>query len=342
MKTIVSVQEISEFDLKPVDSVIQWKSLVDTEIRNRWKDKSSWSRIKWPTCSPENEKFAFEHQGFNYQESLICGSLFASYRPNEDEIWSWYRDSPPSKFWRNNLLAISSYDRQEKINEPRSDWIMDRITEYIPSATTLIDISVNGRALIDLVVSKNSNLKKITMAGMTADLDGVNTKIVTVAPTKVLALPNHGLVDIIVAIDIFDRVANLSQLIDSMNKTLAPGGIAFITTPVSSGFEMQTLWEDSPSILPPDKINIPSINCLKLIFSNDEWEILELSTPGMFDVELVKKTMILKSSKSWPRITRSLVTGLGLSGQIALIEMLQSQCLTSFARLVIKKKYNAS
>ena len=105
---------------------------------------------------------------------------------------------------------------------------------------------------------------------------------------------------------------------------------------------MQALWEDSPSILPPDKINIPSVQCLKLIFSSQEWEILELSTPGMFDVELVKKTMTLKSSKPWPRITRSLVDGLSLSGQSEFIQMLQSQCLASFARLVIRRKHNAS
>ena len=98
MKTIVSVQEISEFDLKPSEAVAQWRALVQVEIARRWKDRSSWMRINWPTCDIGQEKPAFDRDGFAYVESSPCGSLYASYRPNEDEIWSWYRESNSSKF----------------------------------------------------------------------------------------------------------------------------------------------------------------------------------------------------------------------------------------------------
>ena len=172
MKTIVSVQEISEFDLKPSEAVAHWRTLVKDEIPQRWKDRSSWIRINWPTCEILQEKPAFERDGFAYVESSTCGSLYASYRPNEDEIWSWYRESISSKFWRDELLFLSKQSRQEKINEPRSDWITDGIAEYKPSATSLLDISTNGRELINLVASKNIGMKRIVMAGMTADLEG--------------------------------------------------------------------------------------------------------------------------------------------------------------------------
>lgn len=337
MKTIVSVQEISEFDLKPSEAVAQWRALVKEEIAQRWKDRSSWLRINWPTCDIYQEKPAFERDGFAYVESSICGSLYASYRPNEGEIWSWYRKSNSSKFWRDELLSISKQSRQEKINEPRSDWITDGIAEYKPSATSLLDISTNGRELMNLVASKNTDLKRIVMAGMTADLEGDTTPIIDVEPTKIAHLSKHGLVDVIVAIDILDRAADVSLLISALEKTLAPGGIAFITSPVSSGFEVQALWDDSPTIQPPDKLNIPSIKGLQLLFPTPKWKILELSTPGMFDVELVRRAIAENPRKSWPRIVRSLVDGTDANGKMALIELLQSQRLSSFARLVIKR-----
>ena len=337
MKTIVSVQEISEFDLKPSQAVAQWRALVKEDIVQRLKDRSSWMRINWPTCEILQEKPAFERDGFAYVESSTCGSLYASYRPNEDQIWSWYRESISSKFWRDELLSLSKKSRQEKINEPRSDWITDGIAEYKPSASFLLDISTNGRELINLVASKNTGLKRIVMAGMTADLEGDATPLIGAEPTKISYLSKHGSVDVIVAIDILDRVADLSLLISALEETLAPGGIAFITSPVSSGFEVQTLWESSPTIQPPDKLNIPSVKGLQLLFSAPKWEILELSTPGIFDVALVRKAIAESPKKSWPRIMRSLVEETDTHGKMGLVELLQSQRLSSFARLVIKR-----
>jgi hypothetical protein len=338
MKTIVSVQEISEFDLKPSEAVAHWRTLVKDEIPQRWKDRSSWIRINWPTCEILQEKPAFERDGFAYVESSTCGSLYASYRPNEDEIWSWYRESISSKFWRDELLFLSKQSRQEKINEPRSDWITDGIAEYKPSATSLLDISTNGRELINLVASKNIGMKRIVMAGMTADLEGNATPVIDVEPTKIAYLSKHSLVDVIVAIDILDRVADVSPLIKALEETLTPGGIAFITSPVSSGFEVQTLWDGSPTIQPPDKLNIPTVKGLQLLFPAPKWEILELSTPGMFDVELVRKAIAENPKIAWPRIVRSLVEETDTNGKMALVELLQSQRLSSFARLVIKRK----
>jgi len=337
MKTIVSVQEISEFDLKPSNAVAHWRTLVKEEIAQRWKDRSRWMRINWPTCDIEQEKPAFERDGFVYVESSICGSLYASYRPNEDEIWSWYRESIPSKFWRDELLSLSKQSRQEKINEPRSDWIAEGISEYKPLASSLLDISTNGRELINLVASKNTGLKRFVMAGMTADLEGGATAMIDVEPTKIIDLPKHGLVDVIVAIDILDRVSDVSLLINALEETLAPGGISFITCPVSSGFEVQALWDGSLTIQPPDKLNIPSVKGLQLLFPAPKWEILELSTPGVFDVELVSRAIAENPKKSWPRIVRSLVGETDANGKMALVELLQSQRLSSFARLVIKR-----
>ena len=337
MKTVVSVQEVSELDLKPVDAVRQWRSLVKKEIDRRWSDRSSWIQVDWPTCDSGVENFAFNLDGFCYAESPVCGSLYVPIRPDENEIWSWYRTSEPSKFWREQLLLISKKNRLEKINEPRSDWISDGIAEYIPSATCLLDISSNSSDLINLVAAKNVNLKNIIMAGMTADLEGNIAERINVKPTRVSNISQFSSVNVIVAIDILDRTPDIALMINALEKTLAPGGIAFITTPVSSGFEIQTLWDMTPSIQPPDRLNIPSIKGLQMLFSPPKWEILELSTPGMFDVASVEKTVAENPSKSWPRIVKSFINGTDGSGKIALVELLQSQRLSSFARLVVKR-----
>jgi hypothetical protein len=338
MKTIVSVQEISEFEIKPQKAVAHWRELVETEISQRWADRSGWRRVDWPTCNQNDEIPAFERYGIAYVECPACGSLFAPFRPSENDLWAWYRESAPARFWREQLLPASEEIRREKITRPRADWVLDGIAEYVPSASRLVDISAYGRALVDLVAAENPGLVKLVAAGMTADLEGVSTPRVHVTPRRVADLAALGPVDVVIAIDALDRAADLGALVEAFKQLLAPGAVVFATTPVASGFDIQTLWERSPTVIPPDKLNLPTVAGLQQIFAAPTWELLELSTPGVFDVEMVRRAIVDEPDLNWPRVVRALVERTGSGGRNELVEFLQANRLTSFARLVVRRK----
>lgn len=337
MKTVVSVQEISEFDIKPRGMVGEWRSLVEGEIARRWVDRRAWVRVDWPTCAREDTIPAFERYGLAYVECQQCGSLYAPLRPDEKEIWGWYRESAPAVFWREHLLSASAEARTQKMTRPRADWVLDGMAEYVPSARRLVDISAWGRALIDVLAAENRDLGEIVAAGMTADLEGGAAPRIQVEPTHIARLPELGPADVVVAVDAFDRTPDLAALVNALELLLAPGGVLFATAPVASGFEIQTLWERSPTIIPPDKLNLPTVEALQRMFALPTWQILELSTPGMFDVEMVYRAMEAEPEGPWPRVVRSLVQKTELAGRTALVELLQSQRLTSFARLVVRR-----
>ena len=338
MKTIVSVSEVSELEIKPSQMVSQWRKLVETEIAARWKDRSQWITVGLPKCDQRQITPAFEKCGIAYFECGSCGSLFAPHRPSEDELSDYYRESAPARFWREQLMRTGAEARLEKLTRPRVDWIHAGIAEYIPTASRLVDTSPHGRELLDLLVSENQVLKQIVAAGIDPDLDGTTTARIKVLPCRAADLPSLGPVDVIIAIDALDRAADCELLINAWADLLAVGGIIFATVPVASGFEIQTLWDRSPTVLPPDKINLPSIRGLQQFFAEPTWEILELSTPGMFDVEIVRRVIEMEPTRPWPRVVRSLVEYTDKQAQPSLVELLQSQRLTSFARLVIRKK----
>jgi hypothetical protein len=174
--------------------------------------------------------------------------------------------------------------------------------------------------------------------GPTADLDGATTARLEVRPTRIAALPGLGPVDAIIAVDALDRAADLGAMVKAFEAMLVPGGVLFATASVASGFEVQTLWERSNTILPPDKLNLPTVEGLQRIFAAPAWEILELSTPGMFDVEMVRNVMKAAPDQPWPRVVRSLVERTDAVGRTALVEFLQSRRLASFARLIVRRR----
>jgi hypothetical protein len=338
MKTIVSVQEISEFEIKPRESVAEWRALVAAEIAARWSDRADWIKVDCPACGGTVSRPAFERHGFAYAECEECGTLYANSRPAEKAIRAWYRESAPARFWRERLLPSSAAARVEKIVGPRANWVLDGIAEYVPAARRLIDLSPFGRALLDHVAASAPGITSVVAAGMTADLDGAADSHVQVRPTSVAELPTLGPADVVIAVDVLDRAADLRALATALQATMARGGVVFATAPVASGLEVQTLWERSPTVQPPDKLNLPTVRGLLRLFGTPAWEVLELSTPGMFDAETIYRAMLAEPHAPWPRTVRALVEREDPAGRSALVEFLQSRRLTSFARLVARKK----
>ncbi|MBV9989019.1 MAG: hypothetical protein JO301_15175 [Chitinophagaceae bacterium] len=341
MKTIVSVNEISEFEIKPRRELTAWKEQVATEIGERWSDKSRWVTVSCPVCETDDRQHAFGKTGFSYSECARCKTLYAHQRPEAAELDWWYKQSVSVSLWKEKLLRSTETSRLEKIIEPRAYWILDGISEYISrqGASELVytDVSFFGRALVRKIAEDSTGLKIIS-SGITdaAAYAGTGIESKPIASLADISLPAP--TDILVAIDVLERVFSIADFFSKMESSVNPGGLVFATCPVASGFEIQTLWEQSPSVIPPDKLNLPTVSgLLELFAASGSWKVLELSTPGMFDVETVKQTIDALPDKAWPRTLLALVKHIDNQGAQLFTEYLQSQRLSSFARIVLRR-----
>lgn len=272
-----------------------------------------------------------------------CKTLYAQTRPAPKELDWWYTASDSTAFWKKTLLPLSAASRDEKIIEPRVNWILEGLSEYFPGKTLkdihYTDLSFFGNALIEKLTRYTPGMQ-IVSAGITdADVafdTGTIQKNTVASITDFSALQPS---DVVVAIDLLERVPSIDSFLQQIESIIQPGGVIFATCPVASGFEIQSLWDRSPSIIPPDKLNLPSVNGLIDLFTaSGKWKILELSTPGMFDVNLVKQTMAQFPYESWPRPLHALIDTINGHGITMFTEYLQSQRLSSFARIVLRRE----
>ena len=293
MKTVVSVQDLLEYEIRPGALLDEYHRLSEAAVR-AWPAPSL-RAIACPACGGSAARPAFERFGLAYQECDTCGSVYLSPRPDARTLADHARSSPAAEFWRERILPETEAARRDKILQPRSDWVRDAIAEYAPEAGTVLDLSP-------------------------------------------YALPDAGMepVHAITAFEVFDRAPDVPALVAAARAVLRPGGLFFVTAPTISGFELQALWERARSIAPPEKINLLSIRGFMALFA-EGWEIVELSTPGMFDVETVRRTVEAAPSAPWPRIVRALVIDTDDQRRLELQEYLQRARLASFARLIVRR-----
>lgn len=292
MKTVVSLQDLLEREIRPGALLGEYQRLSEEAVR-AWP-ASRLHEIACPGCGAGVSRPAFERSGLGYRECGQCGSVYLSPRPDERTLAEHAISSAPARYWRERVLPETEHVRREKILLPRTDWVHDGIAEYAPGAATVIELAPNG--------------------------------------VEVPAGP----VDVITAFETFDRAADPRGLVRAAHRALRPGGLLFATAPCISGFELQVLWDRARTISPPDKINVLSIRGFKALFA-DGWDMLEFSTPGMFDVETVRKAVEADPAAPWPRFVRTLVLESDEQRRLEFQEFLQRGRLASFARLLVRK-----
>ena len=340
MKTIVSFQDLTEIEIRPDDLLERFRAESERSVRELLVPVAV-NAVACPGCSAPESAFAFEKHGLRYRECRGCGTLFVSPRPEQSALDHYYRDSPAVAFWRTHVLPSTGLARAAKLHRPRAEWILDGLAEHALDAAVGLDLTPYGVPLAETVLALSREgahpLRRVIVANVAADLDPRPTDPGAVIDPRPLAeVSALGPVDFVSAFDALERVASPAGLVAAAHAALRPWGLLFLSAPSISGFDLQVLWDRSRTITPPEKINLFSIEALQALFPAEQWTVHELSTPGMFDADAVRRAIAEEPDVPWPRIVRRLVRD--HQAAEALQEFLQRRRLSSFARIFAQRK----
>ena len=317
MKTVVSLQELVDTEIRPDRLFDEFRELTRAAVGAL--ASGPLESVACQACGGAASQPAFEKLGLSYRECERCGTVYVSPRPSAAALAAYHAGSPASVFWRDRVLKETMATRRDKLAVPRAEWVAEGLAEHRPRARTGVDVSPPGTMLIEALAEIAPEVR------------------VTAVAAAAGTIPRAGTLDFVTAFDTVDRLADVPGFVAQVREALAPGGILFLTAPTISGFDLQVLWDRSPAVLPPDKLNLLSIDGFARLFAAPAWEIIELSTPGMFDVENVRHAIAQDPGAGWPRAIRRLVAG-GERARLELQEYLQAHRLASFARLVVRRR----
>lgn len=317
MKTVVSLQDLAEREIHPAPLLEEFRTLTEQALSALFAGPVA--SVSCPACAAADASPAFSKLGVAYVRCRACASVFASPRPDDAALAAYDRDAAPSRFWREKVLATTGEVRREKLTLPRAEWVSDSVAEHAPHPTTVLDLSPDDSTFED-------DLRLVLPA---------SARLVSGDP-RTREWTNQGPFDVVTAFDTLDRASDLRGLVEALAGVLRPGGLLCVTAPSISGFDLQVLEARAGAILPPHKLNLLSIDGLGRLFSGATWKVVELSTPGLFDVDNVRQAILADPSAPWPAVIRSLVLQ-GEDARRELQEYLQRHRLASFARLVVRR-----
>ncbi len=295
MRSIIDKEILNSAESRQIDNIVH-------EIESKYSDHPKSMRTECPCCSSDNYNYAFKKLSFHYVECTKCHTLYIQNSLNEEILNAITQEL--------NIL-LSNNKSIEKILEKSDESILYNF-----------DLFLNR--IFDL---KNEKIK----VGYIGSKKELYSKEMSKYPNILLEEFNKtSIYDVIIINNSIEKSFSPSKLMSSIKKSLHQGGYIYLTTRVSDGIDILTLWEDS-NISPVEHINLLSIDGLKKYMLKG-FAIKDLSTPGSMDVEFI----INSTSKNIPKFITYMKQNSNNDALVDFQHFIQKNLLSSYLLLFAK------
>lgn len=216
--------------------------------------------------------------------------------------------------------------RTENVYLPKIEWIQRTLRLQGLVSPRVIEVATPPSDFSGLLGASNTFADVVTISE--SALAGSGAGRADLRPDG----PAHAAV----LLEALDRVADPIALVTAVAGRLVPGGLIFVTAQVASGFDIEVLGLRDLYLYPPDRTNCFSLAGLEQVLSRAGFTIVELSTPGVLDVEVVLAHLRHDPSIPVSGFERRLLAS-DPDARQRFQTFLQQNRMSSFARVVGRK-----
>jgi 2-polyprenyl-3-methyl-5-hydroxy-6-metoxy-1,4-benzoquinol methylase len=224
----------------------------------------------------------------------------------------FYQSAESVKFWSTHFFKETAEARRQKIFKSRAhlvgEWV-EKIETISKGRGLFVDIG-SGYGIFLQEVKRLELFDKIMGIEPEANLAQVGRDQGFSILEKKLEVFDDGEIDadFATAFEVLEHVFNPREFLRAARRILRPGGILMFTTLTVSGFDVQVLWENSKSIYPPHHINLLSTQGMRELVTRSGLQLVDLSTPGELDVDIVHNIHKENPEIELPRFIASIIS----------------------------------
>jgi hypothetical protein len=311
--------DLKSSEIKPEQSLNQYISLVEKEAAQFFPAQDLvFSHC--PACQSQKTKETFQKMQFNYSTCADCWTTYASKRPTQKALNHFYTESQARRFWIDHIWKDSESSRVQKILSPIIDWVSGFIK---PQSAVAAEILPNNPGFSKAWLHESKNLFLVEPT-----FPHSNT-------SNTLDFDTNKTFGALFFFETLDRVESPRKILAWAREHLEIGGYCFVTGILSTGFDSLVLGANSRALLPPDRLTSFSLEGVLKLAQDFDFEVVELSTPGVLDLDNIKNGLDKTSSRLFEYLLK-------VRPEEPLREnfqrFLQENQLSSRARIVLKKR----
>lgn len=333
MERAIVHSDLTKDEIQPQLLLKKYFELLRFDIK-RFFPEESLQKVFCPVTGEKSVKGNFKKIEMQYSISRTLGNIYLSPRPSFEKLRQFYRESEARKFWLTELWPQTQEIRGDKVIMPQLEWADGFIAQYFSKKEMkLAEYYPNHWGYFNGA----KEIFKESKYSLVEPLFDPEVASISVHNLGITEKTIDDSLDAVFLFEALDRSVVPFELLRKASDSLKQGGLCFITSLLSSGFEVQLLGEKSEIFVPPERMNILSYEGMNaLIEKLGGFEILEFSTPGVLDIlNVVNRLEDLNSSTFFKYIFNERQDSEIIN---SFQDYLQMNRLGTFARLVLKKQ----
>jgi len=324
MRSVQTQQRFELSSVKPFERLAQYRKICLDETRRALSGPVT-RREKSPVSGAPLEPFG-DVEGLEYLRCPETNSLFLAQLP----AWAeWAKLLEAVGRVRQSPQAFHldlEQSRVENVYLPKLEWIQEALRLQGMASPILLE-AASPPSTFGRFLQQN---------GMFADVVTVDEMKLAHLRETPAALKGRK-AQAALLLESLDRIDDPQGLIGGVRANLGGGGLLFVTSLVASGFDMAVLGLRNRYFYPPDRANCFTLRALTALLEHAGFELIEVSTPGVLDVEIVESHLKADPAIPVTGFEKELIAS-DREIRSAFQAFLQEKGLSSFARLVARKK----
>lgn len=250
--------------------------------------------IPCPACGDPARQAGetFHKDPLDYHRCASCRTLYVSPRPTAELLAEYYGQSENARYWNEHIFPASETARRERIFRPRAARLRDLVRKHGGATDTLVEVGP-GFGTFGEEVRALGLFRRVVVVEPTPDLaETCRKRGLEVVESPIERLPDGALdASVLASFECIEHLFDAGAFVRQCARMLGPGGLLVLTCPSGEGFDVLTLREASDTV-DHEHLNYFGPESLGLLLTAAGFEVLEWSTPGLLDVELVRKKVL--------------------------------------------------
>jgi len=334
---------MKENDIRPKVLFDEFLKLSRKDIEIYFNDRTKFLNVNCPACKSAKVSSSFTKDSFTYLECEYCKTLYASPRPPQEMVDSYYRTSASFKFCATTFYKETEAVRRNKLFKPKAQLVKSIVVKNGITPGVLLDIGAGYGTLCEELTALNIFKEIFAMEPSIYLSEVCRQKGLSVIESTIekMDIEYEAKFDIAVSLELFEHLFSVDSFLDAVSKALKPEGYFIFSTLSGRGWDILVLREHSNSVSPPHHMNFLNPHSIELLAERKGWRVVDLFTPGELDVDIVANFAKYNPYVELDRFIQEILAS-DAETQSAFQRFLADNRLSSHMWVVLQKRHDAN
>lgn len=279
---------LKETEIRPDHLMDGQAERFANDIRRMLRRRDEFVTVTCPACGEAAAHPAFEKYELSYVTCDACETIYINPRPSLAVLDEYYSKSENYAYWNKHIFPASEGARREKIFRPRVSRVVDICQRFSVGNNALLEVGA-GFGIFCEEMAKTGAFSRIIGVEPTPDLaETCRRRGIEIIEKPIEHVQLDTTVDVVASFEVIEHLFSPRDFIVQCRKLLERDGLLVLTCPNGKGFDVEVMGATSDTV-DVEHLNYFNPASLSGLVESCGFEVLEVSTPGKLDAELVRK-----------------------------------------------------